>query len=83
MFNVIILNNQTWNQYTGLHLSLTYFDMSLEGYIKENIDKLISEAVDTIRGKKHKIRNEFFICSYLNANTDKDENFIEDLSDTF
>ena len=26
--------------------------------MKENIDKLIYEAIETIRGKKHKIPNE-------------------------
>ena len=35
--------------------------MSLEGSIKENIDELISEPIETIRGKKHKIPNEFSI----------------------
>ena len=51
--------------------------MSLEGSIKENIDELIYEAIETIRGKKHKIPNELSICNYLNVNTDKDEDFIE------
>ena len=51
--------------------------MSLEGSIKENIDGLIYEAIETIRGKKHKIPNELSICNYLNVNTDKDEDFIE------
>ena len=51
--------------------------MSLEGSTKENIDELIYEAIETIRGKKHKISNEFSICNYLNVNTDKDKDFIE------
>ena len=51
--------------------------MSLEGSIKENIDELIYEATETVRGKKHKIPNEFSICNYLNVNTDKDRDFIE------
>ena len=51
--------------------------MSLEGSIKENIDELIYEAIETIRGKKHKTSNEFSICNYLNVNTDKDKDFIE------
>ena len=46
-----------------------YFDMLLEGSTKENIDELIYEAIETIRGKKHKIPNEFSICNYLNVNT--------------
>ena len=50
--------------------------MSLEGSMKENIDELIYEV--TRRGKKHKIRNAFSIRNYLNANTDKDKDFIED-----
>ena len=37
--------------------------MSCEGSIKENIDELIYEAIETIRGKKHKIPNEFTICN--------------------
>ena len=49
--------------------------MSLEGSIKENIDELIYEPTDTIRGKKHKIPNEFSICDYLNANVEKDKDF--------
>ena len=59
------------------YLSPIYFDMSLEGSIKENIDELIYEAIETIRGKKHKTPNEFSICNYLNVNTDKDKDFIE------
>ena len=51
--------------------------MSLEGSINENIDELIYEAIETIRGKNHKIPNEFSICSYLNINTDNDKDFIE------
>ena len=51
--------------------------MSLEGSIKENIDELIYEAIERIRGKKHKTPNEFSICNYLNVNTEKDKDFIE------
>ena len=51
--------------------------MSLEGSIKDNIDELIYEAIEIIRGKKHKIPNEFSICNYLNVNTDKDKDFTE------
>ena len=51
LFKVIHLNNQSWNL-TEINLSSTYFDMSLEGSIKENIDELIYEAIETIRGKK-------------------------------
>ena len=51
--------------------------MSLEGSIKENIDELIYEAIETIRGKKHKTANEFSICNYLNVNADKDKDFIK------
>ena len=51
--------------------------MSLEGSTKENIDELVYEAIETIRGKKHKIPNEFSIRNYLNVNTDKDKDFIE------
>ena len=46
--------------------------MSLEGSIKQYIDELIHEAIETIRGKKHKIPNELSICTYLN------KDFIED-----
>ena len=49
------------------YLSSIYFDTSLEGSIKENIDELIYEAIETIRGKKHKIPNDFSICHYLNV----------------
>ena len=45
--------------------------------IKVNIDELIYEATVTIRGKKHRIPNEFSICNYFNVNTDKDKGFIE------
>ena len=51
--------------------------MSLEGLIKENINQLIYEATEIIRGKKYKVLNEFSICNYLNVNTDKDKDFIE------
>ena len=51
--------------------------MSLEGSTKENIDELTYEAIETIRGKKHKIPNEFSICNYFNVITDKDKDFIE------
>ena len=51
--------------------------MSLEGSIKEYTDKLIYEVIETVRGKKHKIPNEFSICTYLNINRDKDKDFIE------
>ena len=51
--------------------------MSLEGSMKGNIDELIYEAIETIRGKKHKILNEFSISNYLNVNTDKDKDFTE------
>ena len=64
MFKVIHLNNQTWNL-IEIYLSSIYFDMSLERSIKENIDELIYEAIEVIRGKKHKIPNEFSICNYL------------------
>ena len=50
--------------------------MSLK--IKQNIDELIYEAIETIRSKKHKIPNKLSVCNYLNANTDKDQNFNED-----
>ena len=51
--------------------------MSLQGSIKENIDELIYEAIETILGKKDKIPNEFSTCNHLNVNTDKDADFIE------
>ena len=51
--------------------------MPLEGSIKENIDELIYEVIEAIRGKKHKTANEFSICNYLNVNADKDKDFIE------
>ena len=51
--------------------------MSLEGSIKQSIDELIYEAIETIRGKNHKSPNEFSTCSYLNVNTDNDKDFIE------
>ena len=51
--------------------------MPLEGSVKWNIDELVYEAIETIRGKKHKIVNEFSICNYLNINTDKDKDFID------
>ena len=57
---------------------MIYFDMSLEGSVKENIDELVYEAVDTIRCKKHKILNEFSFCNYWNSNTDKDKDLIEE-----
>ena len=40
-----------------IYLSSIFFYMLLEGSIKENIDQLISEAIETKRGKKHKIPN--------------------------
>ena len=76
MFKVIHLNIQTWNL-TQTYLSLIYFDMLLKGLIKENIDELIYEGIETIRGKKYKIPDEISICNYLNVNTDKDKDFIE------
>ena len=76
MLKVINLNNQIWNL-IDIYLSSIYFDMSLEGSIKENIDELIYEAIETIRDKKHKISNEFSICNYLNVNSDKGKDFIE------
>ena len=51
--------------------------MSLQGSIKENIDELIYEAIETILGKKDKIPNEFSTCNHLNVNTDKDADFTE------
>ena len=45
--------------------------------MKENIDELIYETIETIRGKKHKISNELSICNQINVNTDKDKDFIE------
>ena len=51
--------------------------MSLEGSIKENIVELIYEAIETIRGKNHKIPDEFSNCNYLNVNIDKDKDFTE------
>ena len=30
----------------------------------------MQKSIETIRGKKHKIPNEFSICSYLNVNTE-------------
>ena len=50
--------------------------MSLEVSIKHNkhnINELTNEAADTIRGKKDKIPNEF----YLNAVTDREKYFTE------
>ena len=37
--------------------------MSFQGSIEEKNDELIYEAIDTIRGKKHKIPNEFSNCN--------------------
>ena len=51
--------------------------MSLERSIKENINELIYETIETIRVKKHTIPNEFSICNYLNANIDKEKDFIK------
>ena len=51
--------------------------MLLKGLIKENIDELIYEAIETIRGKKYKIPNNISICNYLNVSTDKDKDSIE------
>ena len=51
--------------------------MLLEGSIKDNIDELIYETIETRRGKKHKISNEYSMYNYLNINTDKDKDFIE------
>ena len=51
--------------------------MSLEESIKDNTDELIYKAMKTLRSKKHKIPNEFSICSYLNVNIDKGKDFIE------
>ena len=59
------------------YLPSIYFDISLKGSIKENIDEFIYETIEIIRGKKHKISNEFSICNYLNVNTDKDKDFTE------
>ena len=59
------------------YLSSIYFDTSLEGSIKENIDELIYEAIETVRSKKHKTPNEFSVCNYLNVNADKDKDFTE------
>ena len=57
-------------------MEFVYHRFSLICHLKENIDELIYEV--TIRAKKHKIRNAFSIRNYLNANTDKDKDFIED-----
>ena len=46
--------------------------MPLEGSIKENIDELIYEATETIRGKKHKIPNEFSIKLRTSSKTVSD-----------
>ena len=35
------------------------------------------KAIEAIRGKKHKILNEFSICNYLNLKADKDKDFID------
>ena len=51
--------------------------MSLERSIKENINELIYETIETTRVKKDKIPNEFSICNYLNANIDKNKDFIQ------
>ena len=51
--------------------------MSLERSIKENINELINETIEKTRVKKHKIPNEFSICNYLNANIDKNKDFIQ------
>ena len=59
------------------YLPSIYFNISLKGSIKENIDEFIYETIEIIRGKKHKISNEFSICNYLNVNTDKDKDFTE------
>ena len=39
---------------------------------------MIYEAIEIIKGKKHKIPNEFSICNYFSVNTDKDKDFIKD-----
>ena len=57
--------------------------MSLEGSTKENIDELIYEEIETIRGKKHKIPNEFSICNCLNVNTEKIRISLNTVSDTY
>ena len=44
---------------------------------KKNIEELISESIETIKGEKYKIPNEFSICNYLNLSPDNDKYFIE------
>ena len=39
---------------------------------------MIYEAIEIIKGKKHKIPNEFSICNYFSVNTGKDKDFIKD-----
>lgn len=51
--------------------------MSLEESIKENIDDFLYDAIDTIRGKNHKIPNEDSICKFLNAKKEQDIKFIQ------
>ena len=63
--------------YISRHTFDLFHIMSLEESIKDNIDQLIYEATEIIRGKKHKILNEFSIYKYLNVNIDKDKDFIE------
>ena len=57
------MNNQTWNL-IEIYLSPIYFDMSIEGSIKEKIDELIYKAL-----RQQEVKNTKFRMNSQSATT--------------
>ena len=55
--------------------------MSLDKFTTENVDDLIFDAIDAVRGRFHKRPDKNSICKYLNVSTETEKLYIENWID--
>ena len=51
--------------------------MSLDNFITENVDDLIFDAIEAVRGRFHKRPDKSSICKYLNVSTENEKLYFE------
>ena len=51
--------------------------MSLDKFTTENVDDLIFDVIEAVRGRFHKRRDKNSICKYLNVSTETEKLYIE------
>ena len=51
--------------------------MSLDNFTTENVDDLIFDAIEAVRGRFHKRPDKSSICKYLNVSTENEKLYFE------